>query len=73
MADSVNRLAVIGILKKTKGILVSLEKDGSITIAKGTTLESIMLPDECRNQILNSLARRYKIPIHYFWNPGMMD
>lgn len=45
--------------------------DGTMTLAKGDILETRVVPDDVGKKLLQYFARRFKVPIHHFYNPLM--
>jgi hypothetical protein len=72
MDSTVNRTVVITVLRRF-GVGVSLESDGKVLLARQGRIEATIMPDWVGKRMLHYLARRYEIPIHFFWHPEMMD
>jgi hypothetical protein len=43
-----------------------------VTIADGETIETICIPPELGRKLVHYLARRFSVPIQWFWNPLMI-
>lgn len=71
MADSgVTRETALRALR-AGGVDVSADKSGNVTLA-GEITETIHIPDELGSRMVWRLADRYKVPIHWFYNPLMI-
>jgi hypothetical protein len=45
--------------------------DGTMVLAKGEILETRVIPDEVGKKLLHYFERRFKVPLHHFYNPLM--
>ena len=70
----VDRETVIHILRR-HGVGVSDDPDnpGSVILIKGNIIESKPLPNRVGRRLLQYFKRTYKIPIHLFYHPEMME
>jgi hypothetical protein len=53
---------------------VSLQQDsndGTMIFAKGSILETRVMPEEVGKKMLHYLGRTFGVPIHHFYNPDM--
>ena len=66
----VSRNIVIDILK-TCGVSVSEQPKDSYVLELGDVLEVINLPQEVCRRRLHELQRKFRVPIHFFYNPQM--
>jgi hypothetical protein len=75
VADSGISLAVVmKALRATKGLDVSGPTGALdlVTIADGEKIETISMSEPIQRKMLDYLGRRYKTPIHWFYNPLMI-
>ena len=66
----VSRNIVIDILRAC-GVSVSEQSKDSYVLQLGDVLEVINLPQEVCRRRLHELQRKFRVPIHYFYNPQM--
>lgn len=68
----VPRVTVLRVLREC-GVDVVERGGEEVSLAKGSTFETQVLPKNVSKRMLHYLHRRYDVPIHYFFNPVMMD
>jgi hypothetical protein len=69
---SVVRSIVIDVLKRN-GSEVSAQTDATemFLIVKGEVFEIVAIPERCGRKLVRYLSRKFKTPIHHFYNPLM--
>lgn len=46
--------------------------DGTLTVIDGDVPDAYKLHDYVPRKLLHYFSRKYNVPIHFFYNPGMM-
>ena len=69
VAGTVKKSAVLRVLRNNG---VSVTDDGDKTIlSKGEICEVYYFPPSLNRRMLHTLARKYVIPVHYFYHPDL--
>ena len=73
--DGVSKNDVLTVLRACQ-VDVYAQDDGEeemTVFAKGEVIDVRRMPEEFSRRLVNQLGRKFGIPVHFFWNPHILD